>query len=55
MSDYEFVKVGKQKAHTFMNVTDWDRFGVCFESEEAKEFDKRNNFKDTVYKIELVE
>tara|TARA_B100001029_G_C14885871_1_gene352597 strand:+ start:341 stop:604 length:264 start_codon:yes stop_codon:yes gene_type:complete len=55
VNDYEFIKINDHKAHTFMNVTDWDGFGASFESEAAKEFDKRNNCKDIVYKIELVE
>ena len=55
VSDYEFVKVNDHKAHTLINITDMDKFGAALESEEAKEFDKRNNCKDTVYALELVE
>ena len=54
-SDYEFVKVNYHKAHTFINITDRDKFGASLESDEAKEFDKRNNCKDTVYTLDLIE
>ena len=55
MSDYEFVKINDHKAHTLINITDMDKFGASLESNEAKEFDKRNNCKDTVYSLKLVE
>ena len=32
-----------------------DKFGASLESDEAKEFDKRNNCKDTVYTLDLIE
>ena len=52
---YEFVKINDHKAHTFLNVTDFDGFCSSLECDEAKEWDKANNCQDTVYKIELVE
>ena len=55
VSDYEFVKVNNHKAHTLINITDMDKFGASLESEEAKEFDKRNNCKDTFYALELID
>tara|TARA_B100000579_G_C22119485_1_gene526863 strand:- start:280 stop:381 length:102 start_codon:yes stop_codon:yes gene_type:complete len=32
-----------------------DKFGASLESDEAKEFDKRNNCKDIVYSLDLIE
>ena len=32
-----------------------DKFGASLESDEAKEFDKRNNCKDIVYTLDLLE
>ena len=55
VSDYEFVKVNNHKAHTLINITDMDKFGASLESDEAKEFDKRNNCKDIVYNLDLIE
>ena len=55
VSDYDFVKVNDHKAHTLIHITDMDKFGASLESNEAKEFDKRNNCKDTVYSLKLVE
>ena len=55
MSDYEFVNVKDHKAHTLINITDMDKFGASLESDEAKEFDKRNNCKDIVYTLDLIE
>ena len=55
VSDYEFVKVNKHKSHLLMNCTDLEKLGAEMESPFAKEWDKKNNCKDTVYAIELVE
>ena len=55
VSDYEFVKVNDHKAHTLIHITDMDKFGASLESDEAKEFDKRNNCKDIVYTLDLIE
>ena len=55
MSDYEFVKVNDHKAHTLIHITDMNKFGASLESDEAKEFDKRNNFKDIVYNLDLID
>ncbi|AIQ94183.1 hypothetical protein EW14_0157 [Prochlorococcus sp. MIT 0604] len=38
-----------------MNVLDMDALCTEMSSDEAKEWDKKNNCKDTVYSIELVE
>ena len=53
--DYEFVKVNDHKAHTLIHITDMDKFGARLESDEAKEFDRRNNCKDTTYALDLIE
>ena len=55
VSDYEFVKVKINKALTLIHITDMNKFGASLESDEAKEFDKRNNCKDTFYTINLIE
>ena len=52
MIDYEFVEINDHKAHTFIDFIDWDRFGASFKSQEAKDFDSRNNWKETSYNIE---
>ena len=54
VSDYEFVKVNDHKSHLLMNCTDLEKLGAEMESPFAKEWDKKNNCKDTVYSIELV-
>ena len=54
-SKYEIVKVNDHKAHTLIHITDMDKFGASLESDEAKEFDKRNNCKDTVYTLDIIE
>ena len=55
VTDYEFVKVNEHKSHLLMNCTDLEKLGAEMESPFAKEWDKKNNCKDTVYSIELVE
>ena len=54
-TDYEFVKVNEHKSHLLMNCTDLEKLGAEMESPFAKEWDKKNNCRDTVYSIELVE
>ena len=55
VSEYEFVKAGEHKSHLLMNVLNMDALFAEMTSEEAKEWDKKNNCKDTMYAIELVE
>ena len=55
VSEYEFVKAGEHKSHLLMNVLDMKALEAEMTSDEAKEWDKKNNCKDTVYAIELVE
>ena len=54
VTDYEFVKVNDHKSHLLINCTDLEKLGEEMESPFAKEWDKKNNCKDTVYAIELV-
>ena len=54
VTDYEFVKVNEHKSHLLMNCTDLEKLGAEMDSPFAKEWDKKNNCKDTVYSIELV-
>ena len=49
-----FVKVNEHKSNLLMNCTDLEKLGAEMESPFAKEWDKKNNCKDTVYSIELV-
>ena len=51
---YEFVKVNDHKSHLLMNCTNLNKLGEVMEDPFVKEWDKRNNCKDTVYSIELV-
>ena len=55
VSDYDFVKVDEHKSHLLMNVLDMDALCTEMTSDKAKEWDKANNCKDTVYGIELVD
>ena len=54
VSEYEFVQAGEHKSHLLMNVLDMEALEAEMSSEAAKEWDKKNNCKDTVYAIELV-
>ena len=55
VTDYEFVKVNDHKSHLLINCTNLDKLGTTMEDPICKEWDKKNNCKDTVYAIELVE
>ncbi len=54
VSQYEFVQAGKYKCHLLMNVLDMDALEDEMTSDAAKDWDKKNNCKDTVYAIELI-
>ncbi len=55
VTKYEFVKVNDHKSHLLMNCNDLEKLGAAMEDPFAKEWDKKNNCKDTVYAINLVE
>ena len=55
VSKYEFVQADEHKSHLLMNVLDMDALCTEMSSDAAKEWDEKNNCKDTVYAIELVE
>ena len=55
VTDYEFVKVNNHKSHLLIYCTDLEKLVAEMESPFAKEWDKKNNCKDNVYAIELVE
>ena len=53
--DYELVKINDHKSHSFYTVSSLDAFAKMLDTEWAREWDKANNCKDIVYKLELVE
>ena len=55
VSEYEFLKAGEYKSHLLMNVLDMEVLEAEMTSDAAKEWDKKNNCKDTVYEIKLFE
>ena len=54
VSEYEFIQAGEHKSHLLMNVLDMEALEAEMTSDAAKEWDKKNNCKDTIYAIELV-
>ena len=54
VSEYEFVQAGEHKSYLLMNVLDMEALEAEMTSDAAKEWDKKNNCKDTIYAIELV-
>ena len=54
-SEYECVQADDHKSHLLMNVLDMEALEAEMTSDAAKEWDKKNNCKDSVYAIELVE
>ena len=55
VTDYEFVKVNDHKSYLLMNFTNLQKLGAVMKDPYVTEWDKKNNCKDTVYSIELVE
>ncbi len=53
--DYNLVKINDQKSHYFYTVSSLEEFAKMLDTEWAREWDKANNCKDIVYKLELVE
>ena len=54
VSEYEFVQAVEHKSHLLMNVLDMEALEAEMTSDAAREWDKKNNCKDTIYAIELV-
>ena len=52
--EYKFVQAGKHKSHLLRNVLEMEALEAEMTSDAAKEWDKKNNCKDTIYAIELV-
>ena len=52
--DYELVKINDHKSHSFYTVSGLEEFLELLNTEWAREWDKANNCKDIVYKLELV-
>ena len=55
VTDYEFVKVNDHKSHLLMKCANLDKLASVMEDPFVTEWDKKNNCKDVVYSIELVE
>ena len=55
VTDYEFVKVNDHKSHLLLKCTNSDKLASVMEDPFVREWDKKNNCKDVVYSIELVE
>ena len=53
--DYDLVKINDHKSHSFYTVSSLEEFAKMLDTEWAREWDKANNCKDIVYKLELVE
>ena len=53
--DYELVKINDHKSHSFYTVSSLEEFAKMLDTEWAREWDKANNCKDIVYKLELIE
>ena len=53
--DFDLVKINDHKSHSFYTVSSLKEFAKMLDSEWAREWDKANNCKDIVYKLELVE
>ena len=53
--DYDLGKINDHKSHFFYTVSRLEEFVTMLDTEWAQEWDKANNCKDIVYKLELVE
>ena len=53
--EYDLVKINDHKSHSFYTVSSLKEFAKMLDTEWAREWDKANNCKDIVYKLEIVE
>ena len=53
--DYDLVKINDHKSHSFYTVSSLEEFAKMLDTEWAREWDKANNCKDIVYKLEIDE
>ena len=53
--DYELIKINDHKSHSFYTVSSLREFLNMLDTEWAREWDKANNCRDIIYKIQLVE
>ena len=53
--DYELIKINEHKSHSFYTVSSLEEFLIMLDTEWAREWDKANNCKDIIYKMQLVE
>ena len=53
--DYELVKINDNKSHSFNTVSNTEDFSGIMNTEWAREWDKANNYKGIVYKLQLIE
>ena len=54
VSEYEFVQAGEHKSHLLLNVLNMEALEAEMSSDAAKEWDQKNNCRDTIYSIKLV-
>ena len=52
--DYDLVKINDHKSNSCYTVSSLEEFAMMLDTDWALEWDKANNCKDIVYKIELV-
>ncbi len=53
--DYELIKINDHKSHSFYTVSSLKEFIIMLDTKWAREWDKANNCKDIIYKMQLVE
>ena len=54
IADFEFVKVEEHKSHLLLEVKRMEDLSAQMGSDKAREWDKENNCKDTVYELKLM-
>ena len=52
--DYDLEKINKYKSHSCYIISRLEEFAKMLDKEWARDWDKANNCKDKVYKLEVV-
>ena len=52
--DFELIKINEHKSHSFYTISNLEEFLRILDTERAREWDKANNCKEIIYKLQLV-
>ena len=52
--DFELIKINDRKFHSFYTISNLEEFLRILDTERAREWDKANNCREIIYKLQLI-